>query len=286
MDREEFLGQLQELPAGWGRKDCIICTGQFETEKQVRLPCHREHTIGLNCLKDWLQDHNTCPFCRCEFFPMEWAESETDEDEDDEPDVSDVSDDDEDFDCECSFYMCPDCGTFHHSEECSFCTESEDEEEEEEDRAEGLENLQTLCHILGDALGFTGPNHPIKEVAALIAEGIWHIEAIQEDSPFSNFSVAAACVFMATHLTRQPISGGRIGYLRRTTKHLAYVCRERKESIHAAYRMIYQVRDEILAEDELLEVCDASDEFRAMDRLPEPVRGSTGESEPVRESHR
>ena len=281
-DREAFLEQLRELPAGSGRRDCIICTGNFETEKQVRLPCHREHTVGLDCLRNWLQNHNTCPFCRCEFFPMEWEESESESDTDEVEEFNSEVADNEDF--HANFYNeCPDCGTLHQDEECWFCNEMEEIEEEES--AEGLEDLQTLCHIISDALGITGPNHSIKGVATLIASGLWHTEAIQGDSSFSNFSIAAACIFMATHLTRRPISGGRIGYRRYTTKHLADVCPETKESIRAAYRMIYQVRDEILDRDELLEMCGASDEFRAMDRLPEPVRGSRGEGEPVRASH-
>ena len=274
MDREEFLEQLRELPAGSGRQDCIICTGKFETEKQVRLPCHREHTVGLDCLKDWLQDHNTCPFCRSEFFRMERVESETDTDEDEESD-SDVSDE-EDLD-----HVCPLCRRPHMNEDCWLCISKEEEE-----NAEALGNLQTLCHILSDALGFTGPHHPVGEVAALIAWDIWDIEAIRGDTSFSNFRVAAACVYMATHVTRLPTSGGRIGYHRRTTMQLADLCQEKKESIRAAYRMIYEVRDEVLEQEELLEMCVARDKFRAMERLPAPVRGSRGEREPVRESYR
>ena len=286
MDRQEFLEQLRELPAGWGRQDCIICTGNFETEKQVRLPCHREHTVGLDCLRNWLQDHNTCPFCRYEFFPMEieWEESETDSDEGEEYESEDA--DDEDFYLASFYHTCPDCGLIHHNEECWVCNNYEEEEEEEEESAEGLEDLQTLCHIICDALGFPGPDHSIREVATLIASGLWHTEAIQGDSSFSNFSVAAACVFMATHLTCRPISGGRIGYRRYTTKHLAFVCPETKESIRATYRMIHQVRDEVLEGEELLEMCRASDRIRAMHRLPEPVLRSRGEGEPIPVSHR
>jgi hypothetical protein len=50
-------------------RNCAICKDEFgvtfqdkKSECPVRTPCG--HVIGLECLKIWLSDHNTCPSCR------------------------------------------------------------------------------------------------------------------------------------------------------------------------------------------------------------------------------
>ena len=38
-------------------------------ECPIRLPC--THLVGSYCIAVWLRDNNTCPVCRCEFFPTQ-----------------------------------------------------------------------------------------------------------------------------------------------------------------------------------------------------------------------
>lgn len=85
MNRQQFISELLDsknvIPAGKGRRHCIICTEKYgtpttqtgEPERQIRLPCKKEHTVGCDCIARWLKDHNSCPVCRQEFFPTETA---------------------------------------------------------------------------------------------------------------------------------------------------------------------------------------------------------------------
>ncbi|KAL9658569.1 hypothetical protein ABK040_006107 [Willaertia magna] len=45
---------------------CPICTEDFKVDE----PCHKlekcKHFFHVNCLKLWLEKHNTCPLCRDE----------------------------------------------------------------------------------------------------------------------------------------------------------------------------------------------------------------------------
>lgn len=54
---------------------CAICLDKYGTlsretgtiEVAIRLPCN--HLIGSACIATWLQENNSCPICRREFFP-------------------------------------------------------------------------------------------------------------------------------------------------------------------------------------------------------------------------
>ena len=114
MNRQQFLAQLLRkqniVPVEEGQ-DCMICKEEYGTpssetetgETQVRLPCSDKHTVGANCIVQWLQSHNTCPVCRRELFAKERTRAERSEpalidlldDEDDDGDgESDVEDED------------------------------------------------------------------------------------------------------------------------------------------------------------------------------------------------
>ena len=274
MNKEDFLSELLQsknvLPAGKGRKRCIICMEKFgkiplefgEAEKQIRLPCDRKHTVGTDCITKWLQDHNTCPICRYEFFQDGENEIETDEDDEDEEDEDEDNEGDEGEEEEDSSeeqeevqlpWHGPTSSCFPHRNEGS---------------NDGLQLLLNFCYQLCDYLGFTGPHHPTKDVADLVASRIWYTETFRERAHSRIFSIAAACVYTATHLSRQPISNSRIGYHRRSMRQVAQVAPVNKESIRAAYAMIYEERDEFLVSCERF---DAKDVQTALGRLPEPV---------------
>ncbi|XP_072931143.1 E3 ubiquitin-protein ligase RNF181-like [Epargyreus clarus] len=43
--------------------DCSICLVEFKkTERAKKMPC--QHIFHSTCLLTWLQQNNTCPFCR------------------------------------------------------------------------------------------------------------------------------------------------------------------------------------------------------------------------------
>lgn len=114
MNRIQFLSQLlrkeNSVQASEGQ-ECMICKEEYGTswaeietvERQIRLPCNSNHTVGSDCIATWLQAHNTCPVCRYEFFPAEKREAERSEAlyidflVDDASDEGDDTDDDEDF---------------------------------------------------------------------------------------------------------------------------------------------------------------------------------------------
>ena len=49
-------------------RNCSIClTAYVNGEQPLRLPC--SHVFGRDCLRTWLEEHNSCPLCRRELFP-------------------------------------------------------------------------------------------------------------------------------------------------------------------------------------------------------------------------
>jgi len=45
-------------------RPCPVCTEDFDEEPAKRLPCH--HYFHGDCVRPWLEKHNTCPMCRAE----------------------------------------------------------------------------------------------------------------------------------------------------------------------------------------------------------------------------
>ena len=116
MNKHQFLSRLlttsNRVRTHKGQ-ECPICKEEFNTspsfknentEVQIRLPCNPMHTVGSTCIATWLRDHNTCPICRCEFFPAETRKPEVIEDlyivdieSDDEGSARGDESEDEDF---------------------------------------------------------------------------------------------------------------------------------------------------------------------------------------------
>ena len=280
MDRQTFLTKLLEsknvvrLGKGWSH--CSICKEKFgdqsdgigEPEVQVSLPCHKRHTMGSYCIIKWLEQHNTCPICRQELFPAEVAEDGGDEDdEDDEEDEDDEYDEYDSDGWDLTFDDLPDdiyyeLGPPWQRRGCK-------------EWRFGLRSITELCEGICDDLGFTALEHPTKSVAYLIASYVWYEDTIQNDLSFSNsegtsgnFSFAAACVYTATWLSRQPISGGRIGFHKRSMTQIAEMYPGiSKDSIRLVYRTIYDLRDKIVTVDTIHEIA-ASDVVTGRNRFP------------------
>jgi hypothetical protein len=65
---EEILQQLPEIDVDLSKldddnKNCVICLQDFQNgEKATFLPCF--HIFHTECIKNWLQNENTCPICK------------------------------------------------------------------------------------------------------------------------------------------------------------------------------------------------------------------------------
>ncbi|CAF9905905.1 hypothetical protein IMSHALPRED_004013 [Imshaugia aleurites] len=262
MERDQFITQLlrnnNRVQLNESKEECLICKDEYGTtstetgkiERQIRLPC--KHTVGSECIERWLQDHNTCPICRHEFFPQ-----------------GDTDNDDDELDFE-------DDGSDGWSEN----DESEDEFDEDiyndsiddadPNVTQGAQSLENLCYLLCDALGYDRRSHPVPQVAELVAHGVWRMDAIQNASSFSNFSIAAACVYTAGHLA------GR----RKATKTLARIAGVRRSSVRDVYRVISDEASQFtwISWTLLGEIGVTEDRYDVLDLLPEPrrpvVRGS------------
>lgn len=213
MDRQTFLAQLLNVKnvvqAAEG-EDCIICKEPYSmlssdneiAEKQIRLPCDTKHTFCSDCITAWLQEHNTCPICRHELFPNpETGNNNGDEDEVDGTPWSDWS-------------------------------------EEEQDVGVGLPEMKHLCQMLCDKLGFELRDH-IRDIASQVAQRVWYTDIIQAEPSYQeNFYLAAACVYMASHLICRRVR----------TRDIVRVSSLSRDGILYAYGLLDEMLDEILDE--------------------------------------
>ncbi|KAL9067830.1 MAG: hypothetical protein Q9161_006648 [Pseudevernia consocians] len=87
MDKQEFISSLMDTANSVQveeGEECIICKEEYSTtssetgevERKIRLPCNKNHTVGSKCIETWLNEHNTCPICRHEFFEHDYKDSE------------------------------------------------------------------------------------------------------------------------------------------------------------------------------------------------------------------
>jgi hypothetical protein len=74
---EEPRRLLHPVPEGQER-ECSICRSEDKTEEYVQLGCKAKHVFGNDCLTVWLQENNSCPYCRETFDRglYEWPEKE------------------------------------------------------------------------------------------------------------------------------------------------------------------------------------------------------------------
>ena len=78
--RESTLARLQELDyiqvyarrpslpvvtIETPRGECSICQSAYQVgDTVVPLPCHTQHCFHKDCIRPWLDRHDTCPLCR------------------------------------------------------------------------------------------------------------------------------------------------------------------------------------------------------------------------------
>ncbi|KAL9133938.1 MAG: hypothetical protein Q9175_004886 [Cornicularia normoerica] len=252
MNREEVLSQLRRkkirVQAEEG-EECMICKEEYSTrkgaEKKIALPCEAKHTVGSKCIQSWLQEHNTCPVCRHEFFSEICAGIVDDDDDDEDEDEDDEYDEDD---------LMWDEMQWEGDDDSIF-----EEEKREEELKESAEHLQSLCLSICGGLGFEAFDNLIRNVSYLLASSVWCSDIVQDANALDNFSLAAACVYIAGHLADQRIK------LRR----LARVFPLTERSISDAYCVIYDEGDYLI--DEEMVTLLGTDERKLWDRLPEPL---------------
>ncbi len=128
-------------------------------------------------------------------------------------------------------------------EEDGCCHDEEDEldyyqdlcEEREMVKQANLQPLHDLVDWIGTGLGLdrlhpVDPVHPVLEVASIVVEKLWDLDAVRESDSFDDLNLAAACVYMASHLVRQPLK----------LREIARVSGLTKKSISTAYGLLDQ----------------------------------------------
>ena len=164
-------------------EECAICQDKYGTptsaEYKIQLPCCGKHTMGSKCIETWLRKHNTCPLCRQEFFP------------------------------ECCYKIDEDGNNYF--------VEDEEEDDDDDDDDEIVYDQQQLddeiclmhqlCLHLCQDLGLRAPGDLAVHVANELAQRLCHFHiALDCPTHVDILNRAAACVYMASHLTCQPLT--------------------------------------------------------------------------------
>lgn len=116
------------------------------------------------------------------------------------------------------------------------------------------------CFVMASAS--KGYDNLTRDVSDLVASSVWYSDIVQDANALDNFSLAAACVFIAGRLADQRIE----------LRHIARVFPLTERSISDAYRVIYEEVDDLVNE-EMEETLIGTNEREGdiWDRLPEPL---------------
>ncbi|KAD4586339.1 hypothetical protein E3N88_23940 [Mikania micrantha] len=60
---------VKGLKIGKGALECAVCLNEFEDEETIRLIPKCDHVFHAECIDAWLENHVTCPVCRCDLVP-------------------------------------------------------------------------------------------------------------------------------------------------------------------------------------------------------------------------
>lgn len=171
-------------------------------ECQIRLPCN--HTLGSACIAKWLKSNNTCPVCRHVFFPRP-----ADDDDDDD----DVDDDDDESQIVRSGRTSP----------VYIDTDDEGYDEHLSTRVARAARISELTFSYSAALHL---NASITICSHGIAEKCGSLNSLPGRS---EASIAAASVYMASHIGLQP----------RTLREISQLADNTEGTIQTVYRRIY-----------------------------------------------
>lgn len=169
-------------------------------ECQIRLPCN--HTLGSACIATWLKSNNTCPVCRHVLFPRP-----ADDDDDD------VDDDDDESQIVRSGRTSP----------VYIDTDDEEYDEHLSTRVARAARISELTFSYSAALHL---NASITICSHGIAEKCGSLNSLPGRS---EASIAAASVYMASHIGLQP----------KTLREISQLADNTEGTIQTVYRRIY-----------------------------------------------
>ena len=187
-DRAVFIEELLRMESSEKLRleadtdeECTICREMYSSptsiEYKIQLPCCGKHTMGSECIEAWLRKHNTCPLCRQEFFPERGYKI-----------------DEDDF----------------------LIFEFENEAEDDDDRLMTEDDYESLllelahvrrfCHHICHELGLYAPGDLVMHIATEVAVRMCYLGVVLNLRTVDYLNEAAACVYMASHLTCQPLT--------------------------------------------------------------------------------
>ncbi len=149
-------------------------------ECQIRLPCNPNHVFGSACIATWLKSHNTCPMCRHALFPKR---QETTEDE-------------------ASHLTRP----VRLNRNGSASNEVDDGADDETWVTFHSTQSARAARISGLVLSYSTAlrlNESVTQCSQIIGEQAGDAYSLADRS---DESIAAACVYLASHFRGQPIA--------------------------------------------------------------------------------
>ena len=196
-DRAEFIEQFLRMESSGklrmeadADEECAICQEMYSSptsaEYKIQLPCSGKHTMGSKCIEAWLEKHNTCPVCRQEFFPADGDDGHYHLDED---------------------------GRLYEFDE--FGNEIEVGYDDgiitDGYNPRGLDfalcYMGQFCHSICHELGLRAPGDLAVHIAAELVERLCYYRVVLHNPTHVDlFNLAAACIYMASHITCQPLT--------------------------------------------------------------------------------
>ena len=173
-------------------EECAICHDMYSSptsaEYKVQLPCCGKHTMGSECIENWLREHNTCPLCRQEFFP------------------ADQNDDDYILDPDGRLYRLDEFGNeIVVGYDDGIITEGYNQRHLDF----ALCYIRQFCTQICHELGLRAPGDLAVHIAFELADRLCYYRVVMDNPTHVDlFNLAAACIYMASHITCQPLTMG------------------------------------------------------------------------------
>ena len=171
--------------------ECAICQEMYSSptsaEYKIQLPCHGNHTMGSKCIETWLRKHNTCPLCRQEFFPANQNDR--------------------------GYPILDEDGTLYDLDESGneievgwddgIIRDGYNQEQLDFDLYYTRQFIHQHCH----ELGLRAPGDLVMHIALELAQRVCYYRVPMDNpTPVDLFNLAAACVYMASHITCRPLT--------------------------------------------------------------------------------